>query len=342
MSYTNQNNTNTVTTTDANGVKTTTTTTVSGGEGQSRTYQNTSAPQIIRTTAEPKVIRTTAPTQTIRTTAPVIKRSGEYVKYDQGTTSTYTTGVRSSNVVTTGPTTRHTTVKDSHYVTNGPTTTSSYVTRGPTTTQVRNPVVTQAPVTTVVKSTTQQTTSVPVTTTQYQTVAPVTTVEETTTYGDNTVHTQHPKEPLVTQFNNNQDVQFVGNQPAYKVEADHHTDTFTKQDLRDQDNKKMYDDKHDAPLTYSTALQQNTTTTTITSNVDQSHLSKSTVQFDDDSRYETHANEMHGYGRGNTKARYGTETRVYNNRFHKETRDYITDGKSTSAEYRNDSDCMLI
>lgn len=82
--------------------------------------------------------------------------------------------------------------------------------------------------------------------------------------------------------------------------------------------------------------------TTNTGNSNMGDLSASTVKFDDESRYRTHAEEMHGYGRNNTKARYGTENRVYNNRFDKEKRDTIVSGKSTSSEYRNDSDCTLI
>lgn len=78
------------------------------------------------------------------------------------------------------------------------------------------------------------------------------------------------------------------------------------------------------------------------SQVDQSHLTASTIKFDDDSRYRTHAEEMHGYGRNNTKARYGSENRVYNNRFHKDLRNIIVSGKSTSSEYRNDTNCALM
>lgn len=73
-------------------------------------------------------------------------------------------------------------------------------------------------------------------------------------------------------------------------------------------------------------------------------MTASTIKFDDDSRYKTHAGELHGFGRNNAKARYGTEKRVYNNRFHKENglRDTILSGKSTSSEYRNDSTCALM
>jgi hypothetical protein len=71
-------------------------------------------------------------------------------------------------------------------------------------------------------------------------------------------------------------------------------------------------------------------------------LNASTIRFDDESRYKTHAEEMHGYGRSNYKARYGTEKRIYNNRFNKNLRDNIIGGKTNSGEYRNDTDCALI
>jgi len=66
------------------------------------------------------------------------------------------------------------------------------------------------------------------------------------------------------------------------------------------------------------------------------------MRFDDESRYRTHAEEMHGYGRNSSKARYGNEKRMYSNRFKKEMRDNIVAGKSNASQYRNDNNCSLI
>lgn len=71
-------------------------------------------------------------------------------------------------------------------------------------------------------------------------------------------------------------------------------------------------------------------------------LNTSTVKFDDESRYKTHAGELHGYGRGNTKARFGSTNRVFKNRVNKDVRDAIVSSKSTASEYRNDNNCNLM
>jgi hypothetical protein len=71
-------------------------------------------------------------------------------------------------------------------------------------------------------------------------------------------------------------------------------------------------------------------------------LSVSTLKIDDEERLKTHAEGLHGYGRGTTKTRYGVQKRTYNNRYNTDLRDPIIENKTTKNEYRNDSDCNMI
>lgn len=73
-----------------------------------------------------------------------------------------------------------------------------------------------------------------------------------------------------------------------------------------------------------------------------SNLNNSVIKIDDEARYKYNAEEQHGFGRANTKSRFGTQSRSFNNRHNVDLRDPIISTKKTAPEYRNDNDCNMI
>ena len=69
---------------------------------------------------------------------------------------------------------------------------------------------------------------------------------------------------------------------------------------------------------------------------------RSTIRIDDEERYRTVANEMHGYGRNNIKSRVGNSNMTYSKRTDLRNKDYIVSGKGNTDKYRNDPACTLI
>jgi phage gp16-like protein len=69
---------------------------------------------------------------------------------------------------------------------------------------------------------------------------------------------------------------------------------------------------------------------------------KSVIRIDDEERYRTVANEMHGYGRNNIKSRVGNSNMTYSKRNDLRNKDYIVSGKDNNDKYRNDPACTLI
>ena len=69
---------------------------------------------------------------------------------------------------------------------------------------------------------------------------------------------------------------------------------------------------------------------------------KSLLTIDDEKRYRTVHNQMHGYGRNNIKSRSGNSNLTYNKRNDLRVQDYIVSEKENTDKYRNDPSCNLI
>jgi hypothetical protein len=68
----------------------------------------------------------------------------------------------------------------------------------------------------------------------------------------------------------------------------------------------------------------------------------SVIKFEDEERYKTVANELHGYGRNTSKVRTGNSNMTFSKRTDLKVKDYIQDSKETGDKYRNDPYCNLI
>lgn len=294
--------TNTVTNVDENGVKTTVTT---------RTYtdQATDFPAHHQSTKDHQYVYSRAEPQIIRTS------TEKQVYHTTAPTQTIRTVAptiyRTANdtgVTSTTVNGSNVIRKSEGVVVNSTPTTQTYVTRAPTTT-------TQ---TYVSPSTTTETyvTRAPTTTTEtYVTRAPTQTYIAPTT--STQTYVSRAPETIVTRVPTTTTQTYVSTAPVQRV--------IQSSPVRET-------------VVRSTPIQRSPEVAVKSS----SNLNNSVIKIDDDARYKINAEEQHGYGRSNIKSRYGTQTRVYNNRTHTDLRDPIVTTKKNSSEYRNDNDCNMI
>jgi len=215
---------------------------------------------------------------------------------------------RSSNEVgvTTGTLTNSNVVRRSEgVVVNSTPTTQTYVTRAPTTTQTYvSPTTTSETYVTRAPTTTQTYYSPTTTSETYVTRAPTV----TQSYISRAPETIVTRAPTTTQT-------YVSAAPVQRV--------IQSSPVRETVVRST-------PVTRSPQVAV------------QSSLNSSVIKIDDDARYKINAEEQHGYGRSNTKSRYGTQARVFNNRLNTDLRDPVISTKKTAPQYRNDNECNMI